>query len=222
MPEIHYIVNWTDLGYNPLMPAFYTSTGDDGNTGLLQEGRVPKNHPIPEAVGTIDEASSVLGMARALVEDAPSKMMILTIQRDLYNLMAEVSASPNNSAHFRAVDSERVEWLEQQVELLTTKVKVTKEFIVPGDSFTGAVLDLARTVVRRARAANCRSSPHWYCGESRFASLPQPFVNVLFCDGALSASKFYRDTTDTGKRPPLIIRGSKKLRLHQPQFLNSH
>ncbi len=150
MPEIHYIVNWTDLGYNPLMPAFYSSTGDDGYTGLLQEGRVSKNHPIPEAVGTIDEASSVLGMARALVEDGPSKMMILTIQRDLYNLMAEVSASPNNSAHFRAVDSDRVEWLEQQVELLTTKVKVTKEFIVPGDSFTGAVLDLARTVVRRA------------------------------------------------------------------------
>ena len=132
------------------MPTFFTSTGDDGNTGLLQDGRVPKNHPIPEAVGTIDEASSVLGMARALVEDDSSKLMILTIQRDLYNLMAEVSASPNNSAHFRRVDSERVDWLEQQVELLTRKVTVTKEFIVPGDSFPGAVLDLARTVVRRA------------------------------------------------------------------------
>ena len=40
------------------MKNFFTRTGDDGNTGLLGEGRVPKNHPIPETVGTIDEAGA--------------------------------------------------------------------------------------------------------------------------------------------------------------------
>ncbi len=43
----------------------YTRTGDDGFTGLLGEGRVAKFAPQPEAYGTVDEANSTLGLARA-------------------------------------------------------------------------------------------------------------------------------------------------------------
>lgn len=45
------------------MTRFYTRNGDDGYTGLLGEGRVPKYHPRPDAVGTLDEASAALGLA---------------------------------------------------------------------------------------------------------------------------------------------------------------
>ena len=44
---------------------FYTTKGDDGTTGLLGEGRVPKYHIRMEAVGALDEASAALGLARA-------------------------------------------------------------------------------------------------------------------------------------------------------------
>ncbi|MCJ7706695.1 MAG: ATP:cob(I)alamin adenosyltransferase, partial [Anaerolineales bacterium] len=47
------------------MAPFYTRSGDDGTTGILGEGRVPKYHPRPEACGTVDEASAALGLARA-------------------------------------------------------------------------------------------------------------------------------------------------------------
>jgi cob(I)alamin adenosyltransferase len=148
--RFYYIVNWTILGYNLFMPRFYTAVGDDGYTGLLKEGRVPKNDPIIEAVGAIDEANAALGLARSSCQSPLSKSSILTAQGDLYHAMAEVSASPDNAARFRKVDAERVVWLEAQIETLSTQVQIPNEFIVPGDSFAGAALDLARTVVRRA------------------------------------------------------------------------
>jgi cob(I)alamin adenosyltransferase len=133
-----------------MMDPFYTTTGDDGYTGLLKGERVPKEHPITEAVGAIDEANAALGVARAVCQDGHSKAILLVVQRDLYHLMAEVSASPENAARFRRIDPERVAWLEKQIESLSAQVQAPKDFIVPGDTHPAAALDLARTVVRRA------------------------------------------------------------------------
>jgi cob(I)alamin adenosyltransferase len=132
------------------MTRFYTRTGDDGYTGLLGEGRVPKYHPQPEAVGEIDEASAALGLARATCHAAQISPLILSVQRDLYSLMAEVAALPAHAASFRRIDGEKVAWLEEQTDALSQLVVLPKDFIVPGDSAGGAALALARTVVRRA------------------------------------------------------------------------
>ncbi len=132
------------------MPTFYTKTGDDGYTGLLGEGRVPKFDPRLEAVGTIDEATAALGLARAICHDSRSAPLLLQVQRDLYGLMAEVAATPENASRFRSIDAEKVTWLERQTDFLSSQVEMPKEFIIPGDSPASASLALARTVVRRA------------------------------------------------------------------------
>jgi cob(I)alamin adenosyltransferase len=132
------------------MTHFYTRTGDDGYTGLLGEGRVPKFHPRLEAVGALDEASAALGLARATCRSAETAQILLTAQRDLYGLMAEVAATTENAARFRHATPERVAWLETQTDNLSMRVKIPNEFIVPGDSPAGAALALARTIVRRA------------------------------------------------------------------------
>jgi cob(I)alamin adenosyltransferase len=132
------------------MNPFYTRTGDDGYTSLLGEGRVPKFHPRPETVGTIDEATAALGMARALCQTIETAELLVKIQRDLYGVMAEISATPQNSAQFRVTDTQKVAWLEEQTDALTLRVNMPDEFILPGDSTAGAALSLARTVVRRA------------------------------------------------------------------------
>ena len=67
---------------------FYTRTGDDGTTGLLGEGRVPKTHPRIEALGALDESTATLGWARAHARDPRSGRILLESQRDLYKLMA--------------------------------------------------------------------------------------------------------------------------------------
>src|SRR5512143_2175307 len=98
---------------------FYTSKGDDGTTGLLGEGRVMKYHARIEAVGTLDESSTALGLARAQCLDSRSGPILLEAQRDLYKLMAEVSSTPENAGRFHFIDAARVTWLEEQTDALS-------------------------------------------------------------------------------------------------------
>ena len=132
------------------MPRYFTGSGDDGMTGLLGEGRVPKHHPRPEAYGPLDEASAALGVARAAALSPETASVILEAQRDLYHLMAEIAAPREQASRFRTIDASRVAWLEGQLEAFGSRVEMPTEFVVPGDHPSSAALDLARTVVRRA------------------------------------------------------------------------
>jgi len=124
--------------------------GDDGTTGLLGEGRLPKYHPRLEALGALDEASAALGLARAFSLAAQTGPVLAQAQRDLYALMAEVAATPENVEKFRSLGAGHLEWLESQARAISALVDLPGEFILPGDTQSGAALDLARTVVRRA------------------------------------------------------------------------
>lgn len=130
--------------------SFYTSKGDDGTTNLLGEGRVAKYAARIEAVGTLDESSAALGLARAQCLDSRSGPILLEAQRDLYKLMAEVAATPENAERFHFIDDARVKWLEAQTDALSEVVEMPKEFILPGDSLAGAALSVARAIIRRA------------------------------------------------------------------------
>jgi cob(I)alamin adenosyltransferase len=132
------------------MSPIYTGKGDDGYTGLLGEERVPKYHPRTEAVGTLDEATAALGVARSISHSSDTHELIKTIQRDLYGMMAEISATGDNVARFQFIDADRVGWLEDMTNNISSKVEMPKEFILPGDTPSGASVGLARTVVRRA------------------------------------------------------------------------
>ena len=129
---------------------WYTGAGDDGTTGLLGQGRVPKYHAQPEAFGAIDEASSFIGAARATTKDAAVRDALLRIQRDLYAIMAELAAARDEQQRFRTITDAHVVWLSAQTDSFGEKVEMPREFVVPGDSPAGAALDVARTVVRRA------------------------------------------------------------------------
>ena len=132
------------------MTSFYTRTGDEGYTGLLGEGRVPKYHLRTEALGTVDEATAAIGLSRSACRAPQVGTVLLAVQRDLYKLMAEVAATPENAATFRTIDADSVNWLEEQTDEISKITTVPREFIIPGDTPGGAALDLARTVVRRA------------------------------------------------------------------------
>jgi cob(I)alamin adenosyltransferase len=128
----------------------YTRTGDDGTTGLLGEDRVSKDHPRIEALGALDEASAALGLARASCLTPQTPPILREAQRDLYKLMAEVAATPENADKFHGIDAARVTWLEEQADAINKLVSLPKEFILPGDTPSGAALSLARAVIRRA------------------------------------------------------------------------
>ena len=129
---------------------FFSGKGDQGSTGLLGAGRVMKSDPQIEALGALDEATAALGLARSLCDLADVNETVLQVQRDLYELMGEVAATPENVSRFHNLTQENLAWLESRVEAFGKQVEIPAEFIVPGDSPLSAFFNLARTVVRRA------------------------------------------------------------------------
>jgi len=154
---------------------WYTGTGDDGYTGVLGRERVPKYSARPEAYGTVDEASAVLGLARAQAADPRVQALILAVQRDLYAMMADLATLPETATHAAWLAPERLGWLEETTERLGAEVEMPHAFIVPGDSVPGAALEIARTVVRRAERLVARLTHE---GELR-DDVPMRYLNRL-------------------------------------------
>lgn len=128
-----------------------TGTGDAGFTSLLGAQRVPKYDARPDTFGTVDEATSALGVARAACSDQRARQVILRMQQDLYVLMAELATPPANlDAVGMRVTPDHVAWLETTEDELKADVDIPNKFVIPGDSPDGAALDLARTIIRRA------------------------------------------------------------------------
>jgi cob(I)alamin adenosyltransferase len=128
-----------------------TGTGDAGYTGLLGEQRVPKYDARPDTFGTVDEATSALGLARAYARDEKVRMIIYDVQKELYLLMGELATPPEHYERMGLrMTLEHVQRLEQVEEELKNEVEIPNKFIIPGDTLDGAALDLARTIIRRA------------------------------------------------------------------------
>jgi cob(I)alamin adenosyltransferase len=154
---------------------WYTGTGDDGYTGVLGRERVPKYSPRPEAYGTVDETSAVLGLARAQVADPRVAALIKTIQRDLYLLMADLATLPETATRAPLLPAERLDWVQEMTETLGAEIEMPRAFIIPGDSVAGATLEIARTVARRAERLVARLT---HDGELR-DDVPMRYLNRL-------------------------------------------
>ncbi len=138
----------------------YTRKGDDGTTGLLYGGRVPKDAPGPTAYGTVDEAQAAIGLARAEVKadrsSSPGELaeILLVVERDLWVLMAELATDSANHDKLipgqSLVTPEMVTGLETLIDEVSGSFEPPTEFVVPGETRVAALLDVARTVVRRA------------------------------------------------------------------------
>jgi cob(I)alamin adenosyltransferase len=131
----------------------YTRKGDDGTTGLLYGGRVPKDSPQPTAYGTVDELQAAMGVARAEA-DAELGDILLHLERDLWVLMGELATDPANRDKLTPgatlVTDEMVERLEVLIDQVSERFDPPTEFVVPGQTRVSAQLDVARTVARRA------------------------------------------------------------------------
>jgi cob(I)alamin adenosyltransferase len=127
---------------------FYTGLGDDGTTDLLGT-RVAKDDPRIDALGSLDEATSAIGLARSIVVDGRVGEDLVAVQRDLYRIMAALAFTPELRPESYVLAQDRVDWLGAETDALAASVDLPREFILPGESTPGAALDVARTVTRR-------------------------------------------------------------------------
>ena len=127
----------------------YTKTGDNGTTALAAGGRVAKSHPRVEAYGTVDEANSAIGLARAL--GATQTAWLEHVQNDLFDLGADLSTPLDaNMKNPVRIQPEAVTWLEERIDEMSESVPPLRHFILPGGCPPAAQLHIARTICRRA------------------------------------------------------------------------
>lgn len=132
----------------------YTKKGDDGSTGLLYGGRVDKDDPRTDVYGTLDEAVSCLGLARAggLVERVEA--IVVRVQREMFVVGAQLATAAENQAKLQEgvsrVSADMTERIERDIDSLVAEHPLPGEFILPGETMGSAGLDLARSTVRRA------------------------------------------------------------------------
>jgi cob(I)alamin adenosyltransferase len=130
----------------------YTRTGDDGSTGLGDGSRLPKHHTRIAAYGTVDELSSVLGLALALGEAALGESMrtqLLAIQNELFDVGADLCV-PGEAGERLRIKAQYTTRLERWIDAYNEQLKPLNSFILPGGKPAAAWLHLARTVCRRA------------------------------------------------------------------------
>jgi cob(I)alamin adenosyltransferase len=138
----------------------YTKTGDQGTTGLLGSGRVPKDDLRIEAYGTIDELNAVLGQVRALGLDPAADDLAAHLQDELF-VLGSALADPDPAGRFHnAIGDGHVGRLEEAIDVMDSELTPLRAFILPGGSPAAAGLHLARTICRRAERVVVRLARH--------------------------------------------------------------
>jgi|SRR5438105_2223903 len=127
----------------------YTRAGDDGSTGLLGPGRVPKNAARIEAFGAVDELNAVLGVARAQDPGSELATELEALQASLFALGAELATVAPGIGGPR-IQASQVEALEASIDRLDLELAPLTNFILPAGTPLAAQLHFARTVCRRA------------------------------------------------------------------------
>lgn len=140
------------------MSKIYTRTGDKGMTSLFSGERISKNNPFIEAIGSVDEANSALGLALSLFPKenmlSQTREQLETIQHALFDVGAALATprtcQQNQKLEKTRFDDDGIVRLEQWIDAMDSQLPPLKTFILPGGHPAGAALHLARGLIRRA------------------------------------------------------------------------
>ncbi|WP_209349260.1 cob(I)yrinic acid a,c-diamide adenosyltransferase [Pontixanthobacter sp. CEM42] len=136
----------------------YTRTGDDGTTGLVDGARAKKHSARIAAIGDVDEANSVIGLASGSLHGSGHDRSISRIQNDLFDLGADLATPLGEfgSEDFEPTEmvlrvvAAQVDWLENAIDDMNANLEPLTSFILPGGTEAAARAHIARSVVRRA------------------------------------------------------------------------
>ena len=138
----------------------YTKKGDKGETSLVGGIRIAKDHPRMEAIGTVDELDSLVGLVRTFNSQKPASErrdkfdgILQTIQQWLFDLGHELACDPKKKkkkGQVAEMTEEKVQWLEEVLDAMNEELEPLDSFVLPGGTPVNAFLHQCRTVCRRA------------------------------------------------------------------------
>ena len=139
-----------------------TKTGDDGFSKLMFGSRKPKNNAAFHVLGDIDETSALMGLAKSKLRNSYKNFaeshicFIEDLQKNLFNLMGELNCDTADDVKkyiksFDALTEADMQNLDGWVDFLQNLPELEmKDWVLYGKSETGAILDVASKVCRRA------------------------------------------------------------------------
>jgi cob(I)alamin adenosyltransferase len=180
----------------------YTRKGDKGTSGLFgTKERFPKNSPVYETLGMVDELNSLLGFCRVCSDDAKDGQSvsreILKVQECLFIVQAELAGARESITHTH-IDS-----LEKIIESLEARIDNPHAFVIPGATKLSALYDYARAISRRMERTIISAQPVRSVSPETLAYLNRlsSFLYVLarymaYMDGAVELSPSYSHGID--------------------------
>ena len=138
----------------------YTKTGDDGTTGLFGGQRVPKSSIRVDAYGTIDELNAYFGLILTKKLDPDLQNALIKLNNLMFIAGADVATPLGTKTSYKIdrISADDVLWLEENIDLFTSKMPELKDFILGGGTEQAALLHVARTVCRRVERLLVRLS----------------------------------------------------------------
>jgi cob(I)alamin adenosyltransferase len=136
--------------------AVYTKTGDKGSTSLYTGERRSKADPIFDALGTVDELSAHIGLAReyCLCEGLALNEVLDHIQSCLFDIGTHIATplttEPTQQTIKAAFAASNLSDLELKIDELDSELPTLRNFILSGGGLPAAELHVCRTVCRRA------------------------------------------------------------------------
>ena len=155
------------------MKKHYSRRGDDGTSATMAGKRVEKDNLVFELLGTLDEANATLNLAAVQIDKKEYWELMGIIQKDLQLIMAEAAGDKKSQ-----LKPEKIEWLEKEIDKLGECILMPDEFITAWTKPASAMLNLARTIVRRAERTAVKyarsqgnTNPLWVRYLNRLSSL---------------------------------------------------
>lgn len=130
------------------MPKIFTKTGDKGETGRFDGTRVPKNDPLIEVNGTIDECNSFIGVARSFNNDQRLDNLLKNFQNQLIVAGSDVT-NVERDERLPFIARDQIDAMETLIDELEADIPTLTHFILPAGGKVAAHLHLARTASRK-------------------------------------------------------------------------
>ncbi len=132
--------------------SLFTGKGDSGTTSTFGcDQRISKSSAIAEALGTLDECNSFLGVCKTDTDAQKSFLagyvfadMLEWVQQQLFIVQAHVAGAD------KTIEKEKVAHMEEAINKAEGELPPIKTFFVSGGTQFAAHLDFARTLARRA------------------------------------------------------------------------
>lgn len=127
---------------------FYTGKGDKGSS-VIGKKKFPKDSPVLEVLGELDELNSLIGLFKSTPNGKPFFLKLTKVQETLFTIQARIAWILYPKFSSPQVSGEKVRELEKEIERAEKTIRPERGFVISGSNETSSWLDYLRAVERR-------------------------------------------------------------------------